>query len=137
MPTEDDVAAVRRLYAAVAAGDLVAVEACFHPDAVWHLPGSSAVAGTHRGWPAIRDDLFAKQGPLSGGTFRARLLDLAVGAEYVVAVVHATAECPGRRLDQTVCQLMRVEGGKVVEVRGHYADQAALDAFWGPANEGR
>ena len=84
-------------------------------------------------WPAIRDNLLAKQGPLSGGTFRAQLLDLAVGTEFIVAIVHATAERADYRLDQTVCQLMRVHNGKIVEVRGHYADEAALNAFWGPA----
>ena len=131
MLTEDDVAVVRRLYAAVAAGDLAAVGECFHEDAVWHLPGTSPIAGTHRGWPAIRGDLLAKQGPLSGGTFRAQLLDVAVGARYIVAVVHATADHAGRRLDLMVCQLMRVQVGEIVEVRGHYSDEAALDAFWG------
>ena len=131
MPTTEDVGVVRRLYAAVEAGDLAAVEACFHEEAVWHLPGASPLAGTHRGWEAIRDDFLAQQGPLSGGTFRARLLDLAVGVEYVVAVVHATADRAGRHLDLTVCQLMRVQNGKIVEVRGHYADEAALNAFWG------
>ena len=79
MPTAEDVAVVRRLYAAVAAGDLAAIGECFHEDAVWHLPGTNPLSGTHRGWSAIRDDLLAKQGPLSGGTFRAQLLDLAVG----------------------------------------------------------
>jgi uncharacterized protein len=131
MPTADDVAVVRRLYDAVDAADLDAIAACFADDAVWHLPGANSLAGTHRGWPAIRDDLLARQGPLSGGTFRAHLLDLAVGAEYIVAVVHATGDHAECRLDLTVCQLMRVEGGKIVEVRGHYSDEAALDAFWG------
>ena len=131
MPTEDDGAVVRRLYAALAAGDVATIETRFHPDAVWHLPGRSVLAGTHRGWPTIRDGLLAKQGPLSGGTFRAQLLDLAVGTEYIVAVVHATADHAGRRLDPTVCQLMRVHDGQIREVRGHYADEAALNAFWG------
>src|SRR3712207_7056663 len=111
MPTTEDVAVVRRLYAAVAAGDLAAIGKCFHDDAVWHLPGTNALSATHRGWSAIRDNLLAKQGPLSGGTFRAELLDLAVGTVYIVAVVHATADRAGRRLDQTVCQLMRVQKG--------------------------
>jgi uncharacterized protein len=133
MPTAEDVAVVRRLYAAVATGDLTAIGECFHEDAVWHLPGTNALSGTHRGRSAIRDDLLVKQSPISGGTFRAQLLDLAVGDQYIVAIVHATAERPGCRLDQTVCQLMRVEKGKIVEVRGHYADEAALNAFWGPA----
>jgi uncharacterized protein len=133
MPTAEDVAVVRRLYTAVAAGNLTAVAECFDEEAVWHLPGANALSGTHCGWSAIRDDLLAKQGPLSSGTFRAELLDLAVGTEYIVAIVHAIAERSGYRLDQTVCQLMRVRKGKIVEVRGHYADEAALNAFWGPA----
>jgi uncharacterized protein len=133
MPTAEDVATVRRLYAAVSAGDLSAIAECFHEKAVWHLPGANALSGTHRGWSAIRDNLLAKQGPLSGGTFRAQLLDLAVGSEYIVAVVRATADGAGHRLDQTVCQLMRVQEGKIVEVRGHYSDEAALNGFWGPA----
>jgi ketosteroid isomerase-like protein len=133
MPTAEDVAVVRRLYAAVAAGELAAVAECFHEDAVWRLPGTNSLSGTHRGWAEIRDKLLAKQGPLSGGTFRAQLLDLAVGSRYIVAVVHATANHAGRRLDQTVCQLMRVEDGKIGEVHGHYSDEAALNAFWGRA----
>jgi ketosteroid isomerase-like protein len=131
MPTEVDVAVVRRFYAALAAGDLASAGKCFREDAVWHLPGSSRIAGTHRGWPAIRDDFLAKLSSLSGGTFRAPVLDLAVGTEYIVAVGKGIAEHAGRRLDVTVCQLMRVQDGKIVEVRGHYSDQAALDAFWG------
>jgi uncharacterized protein len=133
MPTAEDVAVVHRLYAAVAAGDRSAVAECFDEEAIWHLPGTNALFGTHRGWSAIRDDLLAKQGPLSGGTFRAQLLDLAVGSEYIVAVVRATADHADRRLDLTVCQLMRVHNGKILEVRGHYSDDAALNAFWGPA----
>lgn len=56
MPTEADVAVVRRFYEALAAGGLAAAGKCFREDAIWHLPGTSRIAGTHRGWPAIRDD---------------------------------------------------------------------------------
>jgi ketosteroid isomerase-like protein len=121
---------VRRLYAAVADRDLDAAAACFAEDAVWVLPGTSAIAGVHRGWPAIRDGFLGKLGPLSGGTLRAELLDVCGGEDYVVAVQHATAHHRGRSLDVTACQLMRVEDGRIVEARGHYSDQAALDAFW-------
>jgi ketosteroid isomerase-like protein len=121
---------VRRFYAALAERDLHAVGACFAEDAVWTLPGQSPIAGSHRGWTAIRDDFLLQLGQRSGGTFRARLLDVCVGDEYVVAVQHATAEHEGRRLDVSACQLVRVEGGRIVEVRGHYDDQRALDDFW-------
>ena len=128
--TSQDSQTVRRFYAALAGRDLSAAEACFAPDATWHLPGKSPIAGDHRGWPAIRDDFLAKLGPLSGHTFRAELVDVAVGQEFIVAVQHATAACQGRHLDITGCQLMRVEEGRITEVRGHYSDQHALDAFW-------
>ncbi len=125
-----DVDVVRRFYEAVAARDVPTMESCFAAGAVWHLPGRSPIGGTHRGWPAIRDDFLLKLGPLSGGTFRADLLDVAVGDHYLVAIQHATASHGGRTLDITGCQLMTVRDGKIVEVRGHYSDQYALDAFW-------
>jgi uncharacterized protein len=128
--SESDVATVRRFYAAFADRDFETVQECFTPDAIWHLPGRGAIAGEHRGWNAIRDDFLAKVGPLSGGTLRAGLVDVAVGVEYVVAVQHATAEHNGRRLDVTGCQLIRMEDGRIAEVRGHYSDQYAFDAFW-------
>jgi hypothetical protein len=36
----------------------------------------------------------------------------------------------GRRLDVTGCQLIGMDQGRIAEVRGHYSDQDALDAFW-------
>jgi ketosteroid isomerase-like protein len=121
---------VRRFYQAVADRDLEAVGTCFADGAVWILPGRSPIAGEHRGWDAVRDDFLVKLGPLSGDTLRVDLVDIAVGDEHLVAVQHATAEHRGKRLDVTGCQLMRVEDGKIVEIRGHYSDQYALDAFW-------
>jgi hypothetical protein len=128
--TSADEQTVRRFYAALAAQDAAALQSCFAHDAIWRLPGKSAIAGEHRGWPAIRDDFLAKIGPLSGQSFRAELLDIAVGETFAVAVQHATASYQGRRLDITGCQLMRLKEGRISEVQGHYSDQYALDAFW-------
>jgi uncharacterized protein len=128
----DDVEVVRRLYAAVNDRDLAAAAACFTADARWTLPGRSPIAGTHVGWEQIHDRFLAKLGPLSGGTFRAELLDVTVGERFVVAVQHATAALDGRTLDVTGCQLIEITDGRIVRVRGHYSDQEALDAFWAP-----
>lgn len=128
--TSADVETVQRFYAAVATRDLATAESCFTPDAVWHLPGKGAIAGDHKGWPAIRDDVLVRLGPLSGNTFRAELLDIAVGQDFIVAVQHATADYRGRRLDVTGCQLMRMTDGRIADMRGHYSDQQALDDFW-------
>ena len=128
--TDADVATVRRFYGAFLTRDVDTMRDCFTADAVWHLPGRGAIAGDHHGWDAIYDDFLAKTGPLSGGTLRAGLVDVAVGTDYVVAIQHATASHEGRELDVTGCQLIRMEGGRIAEVRGHYSDQYAFDAFW-------
>ena len=131
MPVETSAAeAVRRFYKAFGERDMEAVRACFDDDARWVLPGRSAIAGDHRGPDAIINDFLLKVGPLSGGTFRATLIDVAVGADHIVAVQHARAEHGGKRLDVTACQLMTVKDGRITSVRGHYSDQYALDEFW-------
>jgi ketosteroid isomerase-like protein len=121
---------VRRMYDAIGRGDVATAAECFAPDAVWVLPGRGPMAGTHRGVRKIYENFFARLGPRSGGTFRAELLDVAVGERYVVAVQRATAERDGQSIDVTGCQLMRVEDGRITEVHGHYSDQYALDEFW-------
>ncbi len=128
--TAADVETVRRFYGAFPSRDFETMEACFTPDAIWHLPGRGAIAGDHRGWDAIRADFLARTGPLSGFTLEAGLVDVAAGTDYVVAIQHATADHNGRRLDVTGCQLIRMEGGLIAEVTGHYSDQYAFDAFW-------
>jgi ketosteroid isomerase-like protein len=111
MPISDaDILTVRRFYAA---RDLSSMESCFAPEAVWHFPGEEC--GRRRSQrPAIRDairDFQARIGPLSGGTFRGELLDVAVGEHYIVAVQHGSAQHEGRKFDVTARQLMRVEAG--------------------------
>jgi ketosteroid isomerase-like protein len=131
MPVETSAAeVVHRFYEALGDRDMEATRACLHENARWVLPGLSPIAGDHRGPNAIVNDFLAKLGPLSGGTFRARLTDVAVGTDHVVAVQHATAEHGGKRLDITGCQLMTIKDGRITSVRGHYSDQYALDEFW-------
>ncbi len=107
---------VRRFYDAVAERDLEVVASCFGENAVWVLPGRSSIAGEHRGWAAIWDDFLTSstlspEAPWRFGSSMSR-------------------SASATSLDVTGVQLMRVEGGKIVEVRGHYSDQYAFDQFW-------
>ena len=93
-----------------------------------NAPDRTALLAQH---PALRSQLeafFAADDAL-------RLEEVAVGPFgeglfHVVAVQHATAEHEGRQLDVSACQRMRIDGGRIVEVRGHYSDQRDLDNFW-------
>jgi len=122
------VKAVRRLYDAFARGDVEEIKDCFVHDAVWHLPGRSPIAGDHQGIDAILKFL-GKLRELSEGTFRAELTDVVANNRYAVALQHATGTRYAKRLDVTACQVMRIQNGKIAEVRGYYSDQYALDDF--------
>src|SRR2546422_10032972 len=68
-------ALVERLYAAFDAGDAESLKKLIAEDAVWHVPGSTEISGDHRGHEAIFA-YFQKLAELSGGTFRAGLVDV-------------------------------------------------------------
>jgi ketosteroid isomerase-like protein len=120
---------VRRLYDAFARGDMETTRSCFVHDAVWHLPGRSPIAGDHQGADAIFR-FFGKLRELSGGTFKAELTDVLANDRNAVALQHATATRGTKHLDVTACQVMRIQDDKILEVRGYYSDQYALDDFW-------
>ena len=121
---------IRRLYEAFEQGDLEFVTQAFADDCVWHFPGRSPLAGDYVGRQAIMRDFLMRLPALTGGTFRATTTDVLANDDYAVALQRATAERNGKRLDTTACQLFRIEDGRIVEVRGHYADQYALDEFF-------
>ena len=128
IPTEAEV--IRRAYAALATGDMDDLQQCFAHDAVWHEPGQNIYSGDRVGWPEIRDEFFALLGPLSRGAFRAELMDIAIGQQYVVAIHRSRGENNGRTLDTTVFEVVRIARGRIQEVWASYANQAEVDAFW-------
>jgi ketosteroid isomerase-like protein len=125
-----DVAVIRQFYVAFARGDVAAAQAAFAADALWHVPGRSLIAGDHRGWESIARNFLNKLRELSNGTFTVELVDVLVGERWLAAFQHATATRGQKHLDITVCQMMRLQDGKIKEVRGYYSDQYALDEFW-------
>ena len=121
---------VRRAYAAMAAGDIHQLEQCFAHDAVWHEPGSNIYSGDRVGWHEIRDEFLALLGPLSHGTLRTELVDIAASERFVVAVHRATGEHNGLTLDSTSYEVVLVVRGRVQEVWAFHTKQAEVDAFW-------
>ena len=125
-----DVEVVRRAYAALAAGDMEELEQCFARDAVWHEPGNNIYSGVRVGWPEIRDEFLALLGPLSHGTLRTELVDIAVAEKYVVAVHRARGKHNGLTLDSTSRDVVLVGRGRIQEVWATHAKQSEVDAFW-------
>ena len=111
-------------------GDLPALLDLFADDAVWHVPGSMALSGAHRG----RDEIVAfltRTAELTGKTYRVTLLWTVADEEHLVAVYRARGERPdGRELDIEQALLVDLEGKRWRVVRAQPLDQPAFDAFW-------
>ena len=110
-------------------GDLDTVAGVFASDAVWELPGRSAVAGTYRG-PGEIVGFLAKAYELSGGTLHLEVIDI-LGSDWgAVQVQHVTADNGGRHLDCVEILAHHIVDGAIVRTF-HRPDQYAIDAFFG------
>jgi ketosteroid isomerase-like protein len=118
----------RNMVNAFQQGDLATVGAAFADDAVWDLPGRSAVAGDYKGPDAIIGFL-AKAYELSGGTLQLELIDI-LGSDWgAVQVQHVRANHGGRMLDCVETLAHEIVDGKIVRTY-HRPDQYAIDAFF-------
>ncbi len=129
MTANENAAVVRSGYEAFARGDLATVTSLFSPDIVWHIPGSSPLAGDRRG-PADVVAFFGDLAAMSGGTFSLQLHDLLASDDHVVALGHQTAQRNGKTLDEDLVHVWHVSDGKATEFWGVPYDAAAADAFW-------
>jgi ketosteroid isomerase-like protein len=123
-------ARAREGFARFVQGDLPALLDLFADDAVWHVPGSMALSGEHRGRDAIITFL-RETAEFTGGTYRVELLWAVADDDHLVAVYRAQGEREGRApLDIEQALLVELEQGRWKLVRAQPLDQAAFDAFW-------
>ena len=124
-PNED---LIRSGYNAFASGDMDTLRQVFAPDAVWHTPGRSLLAGDHRGIDAILG-FFAQTMELTAGTFRAELHDVVAGDQHGVGLHRSRGERQGRTLEDRSVLVFHVRDGKATEVWQYVEDQDAFDQF--------
>jgi ketosteroid isomerase-like protein len=121
---------VRELFAAFRAGDVSAISSVLADDVVWRFPGRiGKIAGEHRG----RDGVFAFLGnvmQLTEGTFSLELEHVVADDTYAVAFFTGTARREGKRLENPTCLKMRLEAGKVVDIREFVWNLYEVDEFW-------
>src|SRR3989442_12978915 len=104
-------ALVERLYAAFDAGDAESLKKLIAEDAVWHVPGSTEISGDHRGHEAIFA-YFQKLAELSGGAFRAELVDGLPSDMHAAALAAAIGGRGGRGLERTDLLFPRIANGR-------------------------
>jgi uncharacterized protein len=101
---------------------------------VWHVPGSSPIAGDHRGRRAVFD-YFTRRRELAQATMRMHPGNAIADREAVVQLVDGTARLNGVQVSWRTVGVYRVESGRVREVWLVPLDLDLFDRIWsaGPA----
>ena len=116
---------------AVQAGDQATLGSIISPDVIWHQPGNNQFSGTHRGM-AMVGPMLGKMMEVPNGTFAITRADhYMVNGDWVAITLEFAGEANGIKLKQPGVDLIRIEGGKIAEVRLFSSDQAQEDSFWG------
>jgi len=111
LSTHPNAASVRANFDRFVQGDVAGLLGLFADDAVWHVPGVSAIAGDYRGRDEI-GALMRRTAELSGGTYWVEPLWVLADDEHVVAVYRARGQrAGGRKLDIQQALLIEVRDG--------------------------
>jgi ketosteroid isomerase-like protein len=112
-------------------GDQATLGRIISPDVVWHQPGKHQFSGTHHGMAAV-GPMLGKMMDVSRGTFTISRADhYMANGDWVAITIEFAGEANGITLKQPGVDLIRIEGGQIVEVRLFSSDQKQEDAFWG------
>ena len=130
----DPVSVVRRFYdlqPRVYSGDAPAdlLRDVLDPEVVWHVPGSSAIAGEHRGVDAVLDYMERRR-RMTDSTFRVTVHGTAMIAGRVVQLAGGSALRDGREVSWETVGVFRVARGRIAECWLIPFDQAAFDEIW-------
>jgi uncharacterized protein len=116
---------------AVQTGDQAALGNLLSPEVVWHQPGNNQFSGTHHGLPAV-GGMIGKMMEVSGGTFAiTRAIRYMANGDLVVIELEFAGEREGAKLSQPGIDLLRIDGGKIVEVWLFSSNPEEEDLFWG------
>ena len=130
MGASENLELVRRGYAAFSTGDMETLSGLFKPDIVHSVPGTSPIAGDHKG----PDEVLAMYGnlfSLSEGTMSVELEDvLSDGGNQVVSIHTAKATRNGETRTSRDALLFTIDGGKIASIQDFFADIEGESRFW-------
>lgn len=123
-------AAYRRTADALRARDRDALAELIHDEVVWHLPGTTPLAGEVRGREALFR-WFDQLLQVTEGTFTLKEHDVLATDEHVVALSDMSAVREGVAVSVNVVSVMHFRDGQQQERWFHPSDLAVWDALLG------
>jgi ketosteroid isomerase-like protein len=122
-------ALIRRLYEAMAHGDLDLFRALHAPDVVLHVSGHRAAGDDFAGRDALFT-LFRETAESPDVRVQTEVHDLLASDDHAVALVRAHVTCGGDAFEQRLVQVFHIREGKVAEIWEYLWDQEADRTFW-------
>src|SRR5829696_7240623 len=116
----------REMYAG---GDLAPVEELLAEDVVWHVPGTSPIAGDYRGREAVTG-YFRLRRELAGGAIGITKVVETHHEEALVQLADGRAEVGGREIVWRTAGVYRVADGAIAEAWLVPLDQEHFDLVW-------
>ena len=113
-----------------AGGPVEPVAELLAPDIVWHVPGTTPIAGDHRGREAVIA-YFERRRALADETFVMHPKGVLEDGDAVVQLVDGEAVIGAERRTWSTAGVYRTAGGLVAEVWLVPLDLAAFEAIWG------
>jgi uncharacterized protein len=117
---------VRQFLHATALKDWVAMRNIVADDAVWTLPGTSAISGESKGGDAI----VARARQLSEYGVNVSIEYMLYGVAGVALSLHNTAQRSDVVLDEHLCNVCQVRNGKIASIDTYVSDVGMLNAFF-------
>jgi ketosteroid isomerase-like protein len=130
---DDFLARQRAMYAG---GDVAPVEDLLAEDVVWHVPGTSPIAGDYRGRAAVLR-YFRRRRELAGGAFAITRVAEAHHDEAVVQLADGRAMIGGDEVCWRTAGVYRVAGDRIAEAWLVPLDQEQFDRVWSTAGSAR
>ena len=110
------------------------------PDGAWEfysdhvvmrLPGRGALAGEHRGKPAVISAIQRLLARTSDSAAEVEVLDRLVSGDRVAMVVREAVVRDDQRLELRRVNVYRIEDGEIAEIDIYEANQYEVDDFFG------
>lgn len=128
MQEHPNVTLVRESYDAFDRRDTDWITQHFADDIVWHIGGTSKLAGSYKGMQEI-SDVFGRQEKVLANS-KIDTHDIVGNDQHVIAIGSATAQDPqGGSVSWRWGNVFHVRDGKITEVWGLSEDPTAIDAL--------